>query len=540
MDRLRALAWSAAGCQGRLPCGRKRMLPGRRRLAGRASRRRSRPASALSDAALDRSRFERQGKPAPITPLYPETWASASQYSRRDGRRADRHRQRTRACARGCEAAGARAGGAAARRSGGCSPRTCRPSEDLPPFDSSAMDGYAVIAGPAGELEVVDESRAGHPARRALARRSGDRDLHRARRCPTAPTRWCRWSACERERRSGARAGHGVGRQHAPRGRGRAPPASVVLRAGAALGPAELAVAASVGHASLPCGAAPAGGRARDRRRAGRAGQPLGPGQIRNSNATRWWRRRSARARASAASEIVPDSLEATRAALALGARAADVVVRVGRGVRRSARPREAGAVASWACEESFWGVALKPGKPTWFGTRGRHARLRPAGQPGVGDGHLPAVRAARRCARCRARDPDDTRATRHARRSRSRATRDRDAGRALSGCARATTAGTSSPPRTPRSSHVLTLDARRRRRSRSCCAGEGERPAGRARGDRAALLSACVPFAVRPTLPTASRSRGATLAARVHVVDEPESEYAAQAVRSQAGRAPR
>src|SRR5919201_2444757 len=41
--------------------------------------------------------------------------------------------------------------------------------EDLPPFDSSAMDGYAVIAGPAGELEVVDESRAGHPAGRTLA-----------------------------------------------------------------------------------------------------------------------------------------------------------------------------------------------------------------------------------------------------------------------------------------------------------------------------------------------------------------------------------
>ena len=40
--------------------------------------------------------------------------------------------------------------------------------EDLPPFDSSAMDGYAVIAGPASELDVVDESRAGHPAQRAL------------------------------------------------------------------------------------------------------------------------------------------------------------------------------------------------------------------------------------------------------------------------------------------------------------------------------------------------------------------------------------
>src|SRR3989440_11607467 len=39
---------------------------------------------------------------------------------------------------------------------------------DLPPFDASAMDGFAVIAGPAAELAVVGESRAGHPALQAL------------------------------------------------------------------------------------------------------------------------------------------------------------------------------------------------------------------------------------------------------------------------------------------------------------------------------------------------------------------------------------
>src|SRR5436853_2714407 len=35
---------------------------------------------------------------------------------------------------------------------------------DLPPFDNSAMDGFAVVAGPAREVEVVGESRAGAPA----------------------------------------------------------------------------------------------------------------------------------------------------------------------------------------------------------------------------------------------------------------------------------------------------------------------------------------------------------------------------------------
>ena len=40
---------------------------------------------------------------------------------------------------------------------------------DVPPFASSAMDGFAVVAGPAGRrLEIIDESRAGSPARRGL------------------------------------------------------------------------------------------------------------------------------------------------------------------------------------------------------------------------------------------------------------------------------------------------------------------------------------------------------------------------------------
>ena len=33
----------------------------------------------------------------------------------------------------------------------------------VPPFDSSAMDGYAVAAGEGGEVDVVGEARAGHP-----------------------------------------------------------------------------------------------------------------------------------------------------------------------------------------------------------------------------------------------------------------------------------------------------------------------------------------------------------------------------------------
>src|SRR4051794_41934250 len=55
-----------------------------------------------------------------------------------------------------------------------------RSEENLPPFDSSAMDGYAVGAGPARELPVVGESRAGPPASRARQRGGPTRPPRRA------------------------------------------------------------------------------------------------------------------------------------------------------------------------------------------------------------------------------------------------------------------------------------------------------------------------------------------------------------------------
>ena len=73
VDRLRAHAWSAAGCQGRLPAAGRASCPddgdSPDALLGVARQRLRRMADA---ARLDRSRFDRQGTPASVTPLYPE------------------------------------------------------------------------------------------------------------------------------------------------------------------------------------------------------------------------------------------------------------------------------------------------------------------------------------------------------------------------------------------------------------------------------------------------------------------------------------
>jgi len=241
-------------------------------------------------------------------------------------------------------------------------------AHDLPPFDSSAMDGYAVVAGPAAELAVVGESRAGHPAGRSLA--SGEAiaistgaqipegadavvpvervEVHDGRvKVPETPSG-------NHVRRAGedVRAGE------------------VVVRAGSTLGPAELAVAASVGRGTLTCGLRPRVAVLVTGDELVGPGVPLGPGQIRDSNTTAL-AAQAERAGAEVISrEVVRDNLEATSAALAAALDRADVVC-VSGGVSVGPHDHVKPALLSLGVEENFWGVALKPGKPTWFGTRG-------------------------------------------------------------------------------------------------------------------------------------------------------------------------
>jgi len=280
--------------------------------------------------------------------------------------------------------------------------------EDLPPFDSSAMDGYALIAGPAAELEVVDESRAGHPAQRALA---GGQAIEISTGA-LIPEGADAVVPVERVQVSDGRVTvpdteRGANVRHAGddvrRGQG-------VLAAGTLLGPAELAVAASLGHAELPVGVRPRVMVLATGDELVEPGRPLGPGQIRNSNTIAL----AAQARAAGAdvigSEIVRDNLEDTTATLRAALERADVVCISG-GVSVGPHDHVKPALAELGVEERFWRVALKPGKPTWFGTRDGKLVFGLPGNPvsAMVTFHLFARPALRALAGAR---PDDTRAT--------------------------------------------------------------------------------------------------------------------------------
>jgi molybdopterin molybdotransferase len=242
---------------------------------------------------------------------------------------------------------------------------------DVPAFANSAMDGYAVRAGPPGrELRVVDESRAGRPATAAV----GEGEAIRISTGAAVPAGADSVVPVERvQERDGAVVLEGDASPHANiRDAGEDLRAGTrALGAGTTLGAAELAVAVAAGRGTLSCARRPRLAVLATGDELVAPGAELGPGQIHNSNAVAL----SALA-ARAGGEVVgadgvPDDRQATEAILADALAEADVVV-VSGGVSVGPHDHVKPALAALGVEERFWRVALKPGKPVWFGTRGR------------------------------------------------------------------------------------------------------------------------------------------------------------------------
>jgi molybdopterin molybdotransferase len=252
----------------------------------------------------------------------------------------------------------------------------------VPPFDSSAMDGYAVIAGAAAELDVVAESRAGHPATAAV--REGEAiAISTGAAVPEGATAVV---PVERTQPADGRVsvpatevGANIRRSGEDVAAG-----EVVLRAGDRVGPAALGVAASVGRSTLSCARRPRVALLVTGDELTEPGEPLAPGGIYSSNGYALSGQVERAGAELVARERVPDSAEATRAALGAALEAADVVV-VSGGVSVGPHDHVKDALAALGASEIFWGVSLRPGKPTWFGTREAGAGREPAAEPEAG-----------------------------------------------------------------------------------------------------------------------------------------------------------
>jgi molybdopterin molybdotransferase len=239
---------------------------------------------------------------------------------------------------------------------------------DVPGFANSAMDGFAVRSGPAGRtLRIVGESRAGAPAGMPLGEGEAIR-ISTGAMLPQGAD-----AVLQIELVSENTDTVTLNDDVAPGRNVRHPGEDVratttVLTAGTPLGPAELGVAVNAGRATVRVARRPRVAILATGDELVDPGAALGPGQIHDSNAIML----SALATSSGAGAHalrVPDERAATERAVAEALDSADLVILSG-GVSVGPHDHVKPALQTNGVDEVFWRVALRPGKPTWFGVR--------------------------------------------------------------------------------------------------------------------------------------------------------------------------
>jgi molybdopterin molybdotransferase len=246
-------------------------------------------------------------------------------------------------------------------------------ADPVPGFDNSSMDGFAVRAadtrgaasGVPVTLTVADESRAGRPARSAL--HSGEAiGISTGAVIPDGADSVVRiedTSVRDGRVEIEAEVKPGTNVRHAGDD---IEPGAMVLRHGVRIGAAELGVLASVGVSTVSCVRRPRLAVLTTGDELLEPGDRAKPGGVRNSNAYTIPALALSAGAELVGTETVRDDPDLTRAAIARSLDA-ELAVICG-GVSVGGHDHVKGALASLGVERVFWRVALKPGKPTWFG----------------------------------------------------------------------------------------------------------------------------------------------------------------------------
>ncbi len=248
----------------------------------------------------------------------------------------------------------------------------------VPAFDNSAMDGFAVRSPDLAEarptapvkLHLVGESRAGHPTAAVLEPGQAIA-ISTGAMLPEGADAVLR---VEEARVADTGAVHALGApelgSHVRRAGEDLLPGQTVMRAGTTIGPAELGVLASLGRSLIRCVRRPrvsvlvTGDELLGLHEAPREGAIRDTSSYSVSalaccgGAEIAWAGRAA------------DDAVATREAVERALDGVDVAVVCG-GVSVGAHDHVRPSLAALGVEQRFWGLALKPGSPAWFGMRG-------------------------------------------------------------------------------------------------------------------------------------------------------------------------
>jgi molybdopterin molybdotransferase len=243
-----------------------------------------------------------------------------------------------------------------------------RAAVDLPPFDSSAMDGFAVRAADTpGRLTVVGHSAAGRPESRLLAAGEAIAISTGA----VVPVGADAVVPVERTTLAGGVVEVGCvvsGENRRPRG-GDVRTGDAVLSAGVRLGGPQVGALAAVGMATVRCSRRPRVAVLATGSELRPPGESLGPGEIYESNTTLLRAQLESAGAEVSVLQGVTDDEAATRTALQTGLNA-DVLLTSG-GVSVGEHDLVRRALAELGSDEVFWRVAVRPGKPVAFAVCG-------------------------------------------------------------------------------------------------------------------------------------------------------------------------
>ncbi|HET6497227.1 MAG TPA: gephyrin-like molybdotransferase Glp [Thermoleophilia bacterium] len=245
-------------------------------------------------------------------------------------------------------------------------------TEPVPAFDNSAMDGYALrsVELEAGrrEFRVVVDIPAGRWVDQVVGEGAAAKIMTGAPVPPgvdtVVPVELTEQHGDRLVVHKGVPAGANVRSAAEDIAAG-----AVLLERGALLAPADIGLLASVGHRSVLVTRRPRVAILATGSELVSLGRPLGPGQIRNSNSATAYGQVLAAAGDPLLLGIAPDDLTVTRRLIS-AALDQDVVITSG-GVSVGEYDFVKQVQDELGVQRRFWGVAMKPGKPLAFGTRG-------------------------------------------------------------------------------------------------------------------------------------------------------------------------
>lgn len=255
---------------------------------------------------------------------------------------------------------------------------------DLPPFASSAMDGYALrstdTAAAPTRLPVVAHIAAGSPALRALE--AGEAmAISTGGAVPDGADAVVPLELVE-ESEDAIEVGDPVpaGANVRPRA-GDISGGEAILEPGTRLGPAQVAALAAAGVSEVQCAKRPRVGILVTGSELVQPGEQLGPGQIYESNGLLLATALQLAGAVPAQLGVVADDAAEHERAMERALLGFDMLVTSG-GASVGPHDLVRATQAKLRVAELFWGVALKPGKPVAFGVRRDHLVFNLPGNP--------------------------------------------------------------------------------------------------------------------------------------------------------------